>query len=206
MPSALYTSVTVVCPECGREKKFYFAPIDRCKNCGSEYPDETRQLAETSLAQDKAQRPPLLTVGMYVSASIASLCLLMVACAIVDVGEYSFNNELVTGPQFLVIAGLPLTAVGLTTFGIAYALFRNLWWSRRLIVITVIANSLIGMLASVIASVSVLPNVTVTLVVGGPLLAYLFYNPKVAAYYDARRPLQAARNTPAPGAEPKSAH
>ncbi len=194
MPSTLYVSVRVVCPACGADKKFSSAPIDRCRSCGAEYPVELRQSAEASLARQKAPRPALLTVGMYISGALGVSCLLGMACAAVDVGQFYLNNVQVSGPQFLAVAGLPLTVIGLTALGIAYSLFRNWWASRLLIVIACTADVLIAVVAALVIAEHPWRAVVQTLVPGtivvGPIAAYLFFNRKVAAYYDARRPVK----------------
>lgn len=188
-------TVTLTCPRCGTARSFLHPPISECPRCQTPYPDELRRSAEARLAHEAAleaaPRPAPLTVGMYLSTALGAMCLLVMACAAVDVGEFYINEERVSGPEFLALGGLPLTVIGLLALAIAYSLSRELWWSRPLILVFWIVFILMALVAALAAganpgsaAASALLSAAILL---GPTAAYLFFKGNVVAYYDARR-------------------
>jgi uncharacterized membrane protein YtjA (UPF0391 family) len=123
-------SVAVICPYCGTSVTLLRAPVSVCPDCQSAWPEPLRLSAEASLARQKAERPMLLTIGMYVSPGLGGLVLLQLLLAPFNAGSYSINGESVTGVDFLEHAGPFFAVIGASCLAAAYGIWRGRTWSR----------------------------------------------------------------------------
>jgi hypothetical protein len=106
------------------------APVSVCPNCQSAWPEPLRLSVEASLARQKAERPLLLTIGMYVSPGLGAFVLLQLLLAPFNAGSYSINGESVTGFYFLEHAGLFFAVIAASCLAAAYGIWRGRTWSR----------------------------------------------------------------------------
>ena len=123
-------SVAVICPHCGSSVTLLRAPVSVCPECQSAWPEPLRLSAEASLARQKAERPMLLTIGMYLSPGFGALILLQLLLAPFNASSYSINGESVSGIDFLEHAGLFFAVLGATCVAAAYGVWRGRTWSR----------------------------------------------------------------------------
>ena len=123
-------SVALICPHCGSSTTFLRAPVTVCSECQAALPEVLRLSAEASLARQKADRPLLLTIGMYVAPGFGALLLLQVVLAPFNGGEYSINGESVSGLEFIEHAGPVFAVIGASSIAAGYAIWRNRTWSR----------------------------------------------------------------------------
>jgi hypothetical protein len=79
------------------------------------------------------RRPRLLTFCLWWALVTGSLSILFLALAPFDLGSYSINETAVSGPEFLRRIGILWTAMSLSCLAIAYALWKDLEWSREAI-------------------------------------------------------------------------
>jgi len=184
-------AVTLDCPTCGKPRTYLAVPESGCPHCEAPYPPELLRHGEAHLARQAAPRPVPLTFGMYASTALGVLFLLGMVCAGLDVGTFAIDNELVSGPEFLRRAGFPFVLIGILSLSIGYAMWRERWWSRQLVLVFwVVANGL-GVIFALQAGIpigSVVPRAAMGLaVILGPTAAYFFLKDNVVAYYNALR-------------------
>lgn len=106
-----------------------------CPTCQTAWPEALRLQAEATLAHAKVGRPVLLTIGMYVAPTFGGIALLVALSAAFDLGAYSINGEAVSGPEFLLRAGVFYVAFGASALAAAYAIWQERSWSRWAIVV-----------------------------------------------------------------------
>src|SRR2546426_277554 len=113
---------SLVCPSCGSAPTFHRPPVTNCPNCQAAFPEALRQAAEASLLRQKAPRPTLLTIGMYVAPVAGTILVLAVLLAAVNASfvNFSVNGEAVSGHEFLRTAGLAFAALGIVSLAIAF--------------------------------------------------------------------------------------
>lgn len=181
-------SVGLVCPQCAAATNYHQPPVDRCPSCGAPFPEQLRRSAEASLARQHATRPGLLTVGMYLSAAGGALILVALLAASCDAGNFSLNDEPVTGPEFLRTVGLQGGTLGLLLLLIAYGLWQERSWARPLMMVFWFACT-VFLLFSQLRAGTTASAIGTTLfwgaVYAGPSAAYLYFKESVTAYYRA---------------------
>jgi hypothetical protein len=187
-------SVSLICPTCGTPATIHRAPVSVCPNCQTAWPEALRLSAEATLARAKAERPLLLTIGMYVAPTFGGLFVLLVFLAAFDAGNYSIDGETVSGPEFLRRAGVYYFALGGSALATAYAIWRERSWSRWAIVLFWIAQLAaaigFGWVASGVAGVAgAVASLLLLLILVG---WYLFDKENVVAYYRSLERLEAA--------------
>ena len=126
-------SVKVVCPHCGEGSTFHRAPVSLCARCQQPYPDTVRASAERSLTLTAVRKPLLIRVGQFMSGLMGVTFLAVLAFAPFDIGEFTYNGERVSGPEFLRLAGPLFLVVGALFAAIGWGLWRNKPWARPLI-------------------------------------------------------------------------
>jgi hypothetical protein len=127
---------------------------------------------------------------MFFFGVVGAMCFMMIACATVDVGSFWIDDVPVTGREFLARTSIPLTIVGLVALATAYALSRDWWWGRFLILSWIAIPMLVAVGLAVYTGdiTAIAQTVGGSAVILGPLAAILFLKTSVVAYYDARRP------------------
>lgn len=128
-------SVKVVCPHCGEGSTFHRAPVAACTRCQEPYPETVRAPAERSLAIAAAAKPLLLLIGQVISGVMGVTFLALLLFAPFDIGEFTYNDQAVSGPEFLRLAGPLFVIVGVLFAAIGWGLWRNKPWARPLIML-----------------------------------------------------------------------
>ena len=177
-------ATSVLCPSCGHATTFGRLPILECPGCRAAYPDTLRVEAERALAVALRRRPGLLTFGMYWSALGGMLCLVFMLLAPFDIGTYSINGEAVSGPEFLRRIGVLWAANGVTMLLIGYAIWKELPWSRPVMMFWWLILTVILVVSSLQDGTSPLGS----LFMGGLCAAvaawYLYGRDNVVGYYN----------------------
>jgi hypothetical protein len=106
-----------------------------CPNCQASFPQPLRQSAEASLLKQKAPRPILLTIGLYLAPTFGVACLLTVLAAALNARfvKFTINGDAVTGHEFLHTGGPAFFVLGVLALAIAYSIWQERSWTRWLI-------------------------------------------------------------------------
>src|SRR2546430_10040464 len=189
-------SVSLICPTCGSPATIHRAPVSVGPNCQAAWPEALRLSAEATLARAKAERPLLLTVGMYVAPTVGGLFVLLVFLAAFDAGNYTIEGETVSGPEFLRRAGVYYLSLGGSALAAAYAIWRERSWSRWAIVVFWIAQlaAAVGFgwaAAGMTGVAGAVASLLLLLVLVG---WYLFDKENVVTYYRSLEKLEAAEH------------
>ena len=143
-----------------------------------------------------AERPLLLTIGMFGSALYAIGWFTLLALAPFDLGSYHWAGQTLTGPEFLRAAGLPLGMAAFICALISVGLWRERPWTRTLMIFfwAVIDAWLVSLVVRhQPASVGTPGAVIFAAAYMAAAAWYLYFKPNVAAYYRALEMAQAAR-------------
>jgi len=106
-------SLTLICPSCSKSLTFTERPVERCYECGAEFPDDLKAIANRDF---QTKRPTLLTVLMGLCV-FSSIIMLLIACMSIFVtsGTYELNGEEVSREEFI-RRGIPQILIVLTLF------------------------------------------------------------------------------------------
>ncbi len=189
--------VSLICPACGTAATFQRPPVTTCPNCQAAFPSTLRQSAEATLLRQKAPRPTLLTVGLYLAPTFGAVCLLGVLAAAANARfvSFSIDGEAVTGHEFLATAGAGMAVMGVLALAIAYGIWQERSWTRWLIMgfwATVVAMNVGLGWANSGANGAVSAVVGLAVVVLG-VGWYLFGRENVVDYYRALGQAESAR-------------
>ena len=144
-----------------------------------------------------AERPLLLTIGMFGSALYAIVWLVLLLLAPFDLGSYHWGGQTLTGPEFLRAAGIPLGVAALTCAAISVGLWREQPWTRTLMIFywAVIDAWLV---AEVVThhpwNIGVPGAVIFAAAYMAAAVWYLYFKRNVAEYYASLEPRGAARS------------
>jgi hypothetical protein len=120
---------------------------------------------------------------MYGSGFVGTLSLLFLLLAPFDIGTYSINEEAVSGPEFLRRIGILWATSGVTMIGIAYALWKELSWSRPVMMFWWLVTAVMLGVAAIQDGQAVLSSV-LSVGAGAAVAAwYLYGRHNVVAYY-----------------------
>src|SRR6266851_282150 len=179
-------SVSLICPSCGTPATIHRPPVSVCSNCQAAWPEPLRLTAEASLAREQISRPLLLRIGMYVAPAFGGLFLLLMLLAPLNAAHYTIDGEAVTGLEFLRRAGVLYATIGGSALAAAYAIWRELSWSRWAMVVFWLAQvaGAIGFGwadAGVRGAAGAIASLLLVLVLVG---WYLFGKENVVEYYE----------------------
>jgi hypothetical protein len=179
-------SVTYVCPACAKAAQFA-SFTTRCAYCHELLPEQLRQSLQSEVEKERLPpRPILLTVGIVGSFAVGGLALLFVIFSPLNMGHYSINGRVVTGPEFFRRFGVFLAVAAATCLPIGYALLRELPWSRHLMAFFW-AGTILATFFSGLGSNAAFLSCTVGMMVLEFAIAawYLYRKRNVVAYFRA---------------------
>lgn len=126
-------SVSAVCPSCGEVTSHYAPPARACPQCGSEYPEALRRKVDTALRRESVSIPFLINLARIGAPFVAAVGALFLILAPLNIGTYSINQEIVSGPEFVRRAGLWLLLMAALSAGVGIGLWRGRAWARSAI-------------------------------------------------------------------------
>lgn len=160
--------VGLICPACGTAATFHRPPVTVCPTCQASLPRTLRQSAEASLLKQKAPRPLLLTIGLYLAPTFGAACLFAVLAAAFDASfvKFTINGDAVTGHEFLRTGGPAFFVLGVLALAIAYSIWEERLWTRLLVLGFWAAG--LGSASNSVRPVLDAPSVERSLSLGGP--------------------------------------
>ena len=142
--------------------------------------------------------PWLMRTGIWLSAFVAAIWLLFIPLAAVDVGSYSIDDRVVSGPYFLAHAyPILLPFIGLL-LAVAYGYWTERLWARPLpILFWLFVDAILfwQILSGEVVGAEAIEFVAWALLYVACAVWYCFFKPSVAAYY---RALEHAHGQSAP--------
>jgi hypothetical protein len=180
-------SVQTLCPTCAQVTEWHKPPVGACPHCQSAYPDRLRISTEASLRHSETPTPVLLVLGLYGSALTAAMFALVFILAPFDLGNYSINDQAVSGPVFLRQAGLVFALVVGILGAIAVGLWRERAWVRPLMIAYWLLLPLGTLSLDGWTPGSLIAAVGMAAVCAGVAALYLYGRPNVVAYFEVRK-------------------
>ena len=189
-------ATSAVCPKCAAVATFYRPPASSCPHCAAPFPDALRAQIEATLGRERAPKPLLLVVGTYGSLFVGTIMLAFLLLAPFDLGTYSIENEEVSGPEFLRQVGFMWASLAACILAIGYALWRELSWSRPLMLAYWFLNTLAVAAVNREAPIGnlIVQSLIFLALTMGIAGAYLYANEAAVAYYKALQASEEAGN------------
>lgn len=178
-------SLHFVCPACSAPVSVGGSIPDACPHCKAPLPDPLKASLAAGREREGAPIPFLLMLGRYGSSFMGGMMLLLLLLAPWDVGSYSINNEPVSGPEFLRIAGLGWGVLCIDLLAVAYALWTERWWGRWVMLGYWVLGAAMMLALPAESTAAAVSGALMMLMCGGVAAWYLFGNENVVRYYKA---------------------
>lgn len=126
------------CPSCGSEYRLGYQECVDCKVPLVEHLPRNvpghRVPKFPTIPKPPDNRPLLLKVVPYLAFIVGGVPILCLLLALFDVGTYTWAGNVISGNEFFSEAALPIGALALVSFAVAFAFWREALWSRDLLI------------------------------------------------------------------------